>query len=260
MSSRLLDSATITQVVPWRFDEKEEDNETRRLSFEAADRFADSGSDHHRESRGPSADHSKCERQAEGLEREIHRLTAQMAEDKRAAYRQGFEAGVTQEMAKWDEALVRSAKSIADLAVWKPRLRSQVEEDAVRLSLAIAKKVLRREVNVDPGTIAGLLRVALEKLNSREVLRIRTAPGDAGDLSARLVDFGLPVQVEVVADGGLERGSLLLDTTRGHVDASIDTQLSEISEGLPMRWIENATEGMTCWNRTFRLCSRSTRW
>jgi len=63
-------------------------------------------------------------------------------------------------------------------------------------------------------------------------LRIRAAPMDAGDLSARLGDFGLPVQVEIVADGGLERGALLLDTTQGHVDASIDSQLSEIERGL----------------------------
>ena len=166
------------------------------------------------------------------MEREIHRLTAQMAEEKRIAYQQGLEAGLTQELAKWNDALARSAKSVADLASWKPRLRSQVEEDAVRLSLAIAKKVLRREVNVDPDAIAGLLRVALEKVNARDVLRIRAAPKDAGDLSARLGDFGLPMQVEVIADGGLERGALLLDTTQGYVDASIDSQLSEIERGL----------------------------
>ena len=166
------------------------------------------------------------------LEGEIDQLRRQVPDERRVAYQQGLEAGLAQEAGRWTDSLARVSKSLAELAAVKPKLRFQVEEDAVRLSLAIARKVLRRECTVDPGALAGLVRVALDKANARDVLRIRTAPQDAPDLSARLSSLGLPSLVEVVADSGLERGSVLLDTNQGQVDASVETQLREIERGL----------------------------
>jgi flagellar assembly protein FliH len=177
-------------------------------------------------------DHSACEARIDALQDDIRRLEARLAEETRAAYQQGFDAGVGQESAKWAGALARSAKAIAELAGHKPKMRSVVEEDAVRLSLAIAKKVLHREANIDPGAIAGLIRVALEKVNARELMRIRVSAQDAGELKSRIAEFGLPAQVELVADQSLERGGVVLDTEQGQIDASVDTQLGEIERGL----------------------------
>ena len=43
-----------------------------------------------------------------------------------------------------------------------------------------------------------------------------------------LEKMGLPQRVEVIADPGLERGAVILDSTRGGLDASVETQLKEI--------------------------------
>jgi flagellar assembly protein FliH len=47
-----------------------------------------------------------------------------------------------------------------------------------------------------------------------------------------LEKLGLPQRVEVVSDPGLERGAAVFDSNRGALDASVETQLSEIERGL----------------------------
>jgi flagellar assembly protein FliH len=166
------------------------------------------------------------------LESELAALRARIPDEKRVSYQEGLEQGSKAEYAKWAEALDKASKAIADLAGHKPRLRREVESDAVRLALAIARKVIRREMSVDPVVLTGLVRVAFDKVNSKDVLRIRTSPADAPELTRRTGQLGIPEQISIVGDPALNRGALILDTNRGQVDASVDTQLDEIERGL----------------------------
>jgi hypothetical protein len=43
------------------------------------------------------------------------------------------------------------------------------------------------------------------------------------------------VDIEVIGDGALERGSAVFETARGSLDASAETQLAEIERGLTDR-------------------------
>jgi flagellar biosynthesis/type III secretory pathway protein FliH len=47
-----------------------------------------------------------------------------------------------------------------------------------------------------------------------------------------LAEIGAPQKIEVVADPSLEKGSVIFETGRGSLDASVDTQLVEIQRGL----------------------------
>ena len=44
--------------------------------------------------------------------------------------------------------------------------------------------------------------------------------------------LNLPPAVEVSADASLTRGSVIFETSRGDLDASLDTQFIEIERGL----------------------------
>ena len=46
----------------------------------------------------------------------------------------------------------------------------------VQLSLAIARRMLRRELAVDPDALHGLVLAALEKLQAQEICRVRVHP------------------------------------------------------------------------------------
>ncbi len=119
-----------------------------------------------------------------------------------------------------------------ELAQLRPRLRTELEEDTVKLALVIARRVLHRELATDPEAILGLVKAAFQKLNARETHRLRLAPQDAAVLEEFRARWGLPDALEIARDASLPRGSVVFETARGELDASVDTQLNEIERGL----------------------------
>ncbi len=120
---------------------------------------------------------------------------------------------------------------IQELAALRPRFRAEAEEDTVRLAIAIARRVLHRELATDPEAILGLVKAAFHKISSRELHRLRVTPADAAMLQEQRVHLDLPANLEIAADASLTTGSVVFETSRGELDASIGTQLSEIDRG-----------------------------
>jgi flagellar assembly protein FliH len=133
--------------------------------------------------------------------------------------------------AKVDPLLERLARTIADLAACRDRFRKESEKDLVGLSLAIARRVLRRELIAEPDAILGLVKVALEKISLREVHRVRLHPEDAPVVRRHLAQIQAPAGIEIEADSSLERGAVIFETSRGSLDASAETQLAQIERG-----------------------------
>lgn len=152
-----------------------------------------------------------------------------------AEYRRGLEDGKQsgrKEAATQIETIQgRLARTIEELTGLRQRFRHEAEEDVVALALAIARRILRRELTVDPEALLGLVKAGLEKIDSREVHRVRVSKQDAPMLNQFLEKMGLPHRIEVIGDPGLERGAAILESNRGTLDASIETQLGEIERG-----------------------------
>jgi flagellar assembly protein FliH len=108
----------------------------------------------------------------------------------------------------------------------------EAEEDAVRLAIAVAQKILHRELTVDPESVLGIVKAAFARVDARDVHHVRLHPEDLPLLERRLSSLGVPPGVELRADNALERGSVILETARGSLDASIGSQFKEIERGL----------------------------
>ena len=108
----------------------------------------------------------------------------------------------------------------------------EAEHDTVKLAIAIARRILHREITADPDAIVGLVKAAFEKLDARETHRLRVAPADAALLGAHRGRLDFPPALEIASDASLRPGSAIFETSRGELDASIDTQLGEIDRGL----------------------------
>ncbi len=153
-----------------------------------------------------------------------------------AAYQEGIAtgraAGAQQAAARLDPVLAKLAATIGELTSMRPSIRSEAEQDIVRLAVAIARRVLHREVSQDPEALLGIVKAALDRIEMRELHRVRLHPEDAPAIQRYLTAAGAPARVEIQADPSLERGSAILETTRGNLDASVSTQLGEIERGL----------------------------
>jgi flagellar assembly protein FliH len=165
------------------------------------------------------------------LENRLREVEQHAPARERQARLAGFEEGHAAAAAEWQPALERAARSAVEIAGLRSRLRREAEEEVVRLSIAIARRILRREMNTDQDALLGLVKAALERIELRETHRLRVRPEDAPLMRALLDRIGSPHRVEVVADAALERGAAIFETERGNLDASVSTQLEEIERG-----------------------------
>jgi len=170
----------------------------------------------------------QLQEQVSTLQMELPRREQQA---RQTGYGEGEQAGRRAAAAELQPVLDRLARTIEELTMLRRRFRVEAERDVVKLALAIAKRVLYREINMDPDAMLGLVRVALEQIDLRELHRVRLHPADAPAVEQHLAAAGVPGRVEVIADPGLERGSAVFETARGNLDASVSTQLEEIGRG-----------------------------
>ncbi len=160
------------------------------------------------------------------------RLQAEVERARQEAFQRGAEEGRRQAVAQLEGEFARLARAIEEAAGFKARLRAQAERELVGLALAIARRILRRELHVDPEAVLGLAKAALEKASMREVAAVRLHPAHAAAVRAHLARIGAPERIEVQEDPTLEPGAVILETARGLIDASLESQLDEISRGL----------------------------
>jgi flagellar assembly protein FliH len=150
----------------------------------------------------------------------------------RAAGRAEGEAKAKQAL---QPVLQKLAAAIHESAELRSRLREQAELDLVRLAIAIARRIVGREVNTDPEAIAGVVKASLEKLRVQEIVRVRLNPEHKAAVSEYLARAGAS-NIEVLGDRACEPGAVIFETTRGNLDASVETQLREIERGLTDRF------------------------
>jgi flagellar assembly protein FliH len=154
----------------------------------------------------------------------------------RQAYQTGFQEGQAAAQREHQTAvrplLERLAETLAAFAELRTRMRRESEQEVVELSVAIAKRVLHRELTLDPETVRGLVKVAFERIGSRELNRVRVHPSHS-DLIHALLEKACPDRrVELVADPAMGPGDVVFETERGDLDASVNSQLEEIRRGL----------------------------
>ncbi len=152
------------------------------------------------------------------------------------AYQRGLASGeaasAQRAQAKLDPALASFTSVVAELAGTRQKLRAEAEAAAVALAMEVARRVLHREVAADPEAILGLVKAAFQKCDARTTKRLRVSPADAEIIRENQIRLNLPAGLEITADSSLARGSAIFETSRGDLDASVDTQLAEIDRGL----------------------------
>lgn len=157
-------------------------------------------------------------------ERRVQEAQAAGRRDGDKSTRQLFEQQLEAELSKLRQL-------IRELTASGPKLRRQSEQDLVRLSIAIARRILHRELTIDPDALTGIVKAAFERLEHREVHQLRTDPDSEAIVRKAVEDLGLPRNIKITADSTLRPGALILETARGELDASVETQLAEIQRG-----------------------------
>ena len=138
--------------------------------------------------------------------------------------------GEYQKKVEAERATVTAA--VSDFAKERESYFSRVEGEVVGLALAIARKILHREAQVDPLLLAGVVRVALEKVAIGTRVRLRVPPDQVQAWQEFFAQHpGSPTVPELMGDDALGPGHCLLETELGSTDLTLETQLKEIEQG-----------------------------
>ena len=109
-----------------------------------------------------------------------------------------------------------------------------LEREVVKLSLAIAKKVIRKEVD-NPEYITNLIRHLIQDVSDKSQVTLKLNPEDVVSLREHGVELELAEEVEelnIEEDASVLRGGCILETNLGSLDARLDEQIAEIEKNL----------------------------
>src|SRR4051812_8141565 len=93
-------------------------------------------------------------------------------------YSAGLAAGTHQTTERLKPILASFASMIQELSHTKKHYRQEAEASTVGLALAVARRVLYREIAADPEAILGLVKAAFDKCNARETHSVTVSPAD----------------------------------------------------------------------------------
>jgi flagellar assembly protein FliH len=179
-----------------------------------------------------ASDEQASGRRLEEMERNRH---AELAQARQAGFQDGLKQAREEAAKEVNASAERVAQTLAELVALKRRVRNEAEMELVRLSLAIARRILRRELATDPEAIQGVVHAALQKLQNRELYRVRVFPAGAEAVRACLDRMGAAPAIQIIPDPSLRAGDVLFETAAGELDASVETQLQEIERGFADR-------------------------
>ncbi len=163
---------------------------------------------------------------------------SRLAQQEAEAYRAGFEKGE----AEGREAAALAAgelmavlkNGLEELVGFQRRLQQHAENETVRLALAVAKKILAREVSLSPDVILNVVRSALRQTEETDRIHVRLHPLDLQCIQEASAGgdglFDRPDALSFEADPSIGRGGCFIETDFGEIDARIEHQFRVVED------------------------------
>lgn len=121
------------------------------------------------------------------------------------------------------------ARAIEQFAQQRDEYFHQAEAEVVSLALAIARRIIHRETQIDPQLLAGLVNYELKQLERATGVRLLVSPETLGYWNEAAPKMSRPV--EVAPDKALASGEVRIETVLGSTTVSFECELKEIERG-----------------------------
>lgn len=147
-------------------------------------------------------------------------------------FAQGERAGLEAAAKRGDAMLRRLTQTLDDMTSLRVQMIRDTEQQMVSLALAVARRVIHREVSLDRDLLIAIARVALDRLGEDAKVAVHLNPEDyAVTASARTAQWE-GTHVSVVADARVPRGGCRIESGFGALDAGVDAQIEELAHAL----------------------------
>jgi flagellar assembly protein FliH len=179
----------------------------------------------------------KAEQEPEPAEAELEPPPPPMMAEQEAleriagAHAEGVREGRAQAQAELDALCQALSGALAEAATLRARLMQEAEEDLLKLSVLIARRVMLREFACDPAVLAGVVRHAVELASEPGEVVVRLNPEEHALVTQSWQFQALLKEnprILLKPDQSVGRAGCRVETSRGTIDASVDAQLDEI--------------------------------
>ena len=160
-----------------------------------------------------------------------------VARIEKEAYQKGFEQGQRDGLSLEKKQMEEKAKQLetlfSGLNDLKPHIYHETEAELLKLSVLIAKKIIREEIKADRGVIRNTIQAVLKSLVDKQHIKILLSPGDMEEVRKLLPELAAQTkggQFQLVEDNSLEPGGCILETGFGRINATIEDQLGELEK------------------------------
>jgi flagellar assembly protein FliH len=155
---------------------------------------------------------------------------------KQESYEKGLSDGIREGRELQRKEALQSLQAmdsiVKETSKLKESILENVEQQILKLSLAVAEKVIHLEVTTNHEVIRGVLKEAIKNISDRENMKIRVHPQDFHFMLKIKSDFlhGFDGIKNIVfeEDESIMRGGAIIETLCGEVDARLDQQYNEI--------------------------------
>jgi flagellar assembly protein FliH len=159
-------------------------------------------------------------------------VEALASEARERGYAEGYAEGLRQAQVAQGAALAQLAALVENAVHQTSGFTQGLEAQLVELALAVAEKVLEREVSIDPALVVGVLRGALQEMQEAASVQVRVNPRDHEVVAEHwdvLLRRPVAERSQLIADERIQCGGCVLETQLGQVDAQLATKLSQIA-------------------------------
>ena len=152
---------------------------------------------------------------------------------KKSAFDEGYRKGL--ENAEADLSEFR--KNLSQFLNARNDVFEYIAPDILEISVDIAKKIIKKEVETDPQVLVNTIVEVLKTISKSEPkINIRVRPQAVQFVKDTLPNityqYGIDAKINIVSDPSIEDGGCIFQTNNGIVDASIDTQIEIIKKVL----------------------------
>ncbi|MCR4926202.1 MAG: hypothetical protein K5917_07930 [Clostridiales bacterium] len=152
-------------------------------------------------------------------------------------YKLGYSDGL--EKAERENLLIVNEleRLIDDVQQAKKAVAKKYEDDLQNIAVAIAKKIVKTELETNPKAISSIIKKAVEDYHNQEWMTITVSENTAEKLEEydkNIIDDlkGVSGNVKIVASAQAEDGDCFIEMPDLAIDASVDTQFSAIEKAI----------------------------
>ena len=161
----------------------------------------------------------------------VSRAQLEATSIKESAIKDGYNQGL--EKAQEDIEELRS--SIREFFSYKENVAKEMAKDILEIALDVAQTIIKKEVEQDKEILLNtVIDILKSNVKTDERVTLKVSPEDVDFVRLSVPDMLSIAQTEakisVMAQDNIEKGSVIVETSSGVVDASFRTQLDVLRE------------------------------